>query len=435
MGHKPTSRWSIPILLAGEGASQLGDNLFMLAADWYIAKLTQNAAIIGIFSALFASTSLTMVFTGGVADRHRRMPLMLGVDAVQTAIMLAATFLYAAVPPTVVGLAAIVLLTRLVGMFFMPAVNALIPQLADDDSLERVNGMYQGVSMSMQMAGTLIGGAIVALMPLATFTAINALTFLASLACVGALMHVHAETYEPAANEDAHGWRQGIDYIRGNSLMLGVILLALVVNFALGPVMSLDVLWVQQVLHASAFAYSSIQIVLMIGIILGNVAVFALQRAPFKAKLIGPLLGMAGSIAILALFPSLWLTLAMILVMGLAAGIVNVTIATTVQRFTPEHLLGRVNGALLTGTQAALPVGMALGGVIAQRIGVAGVFLGGAAIAMIAALVAATRPWNVPDEETETNVPEDSKSFEALQTTVDEATQGVSAAEGGQTKA
>ncbi|MCI1218975.1 MAG: MFS transporter [Bifidobacterium sp.] len=428
--HQQGLRWSVPILLTGEGASQLGDNLFMLAADWYIAKLTQNAAIIGIFSALFASTSLIMVFTGGVADRHRRMPLMLAVDAVQTAIMVAATFLYAAIPPTVVGLASIVLLTRLVGMFFMPAVNALIPQLADDDSLERVNGMYQCVSMSMEMAGTLIGGAIVALLPLAAFTAIDALTFLASFACVGVLMRLHVETYEPDEDDDAHGWRQGIDYIRGNSLMHGVIMLALVVNFALGPVMSLDVLWVQQVLHASAFVYSSIQIVLMVGVILGNVAVFALQHAPFKAKLIIPLLVMAGSIATLALFPSVWLTLAMILVLGFAAGIVNVTVSTTVQRFTPEHLLGRVNGALLTGTQAALPIGMALGGVIAQHVGVANVFLGGGAIAIIAALVAATRPWNVPEEETEDDdEPGESEGTETAETLATAESEAVDAAQ------
>jgi MFS family permease len=78
-------------------------------------------------------------------------------------------------------------------------------------------------------------------------------------------------------------------------------------------------------------------------------------------------------------------------VFGVHAVVWGIVSTTTRQQATPDHLMGRVNSVYLLASVGGAAIGSALGGVLAQRFGLAAPF----AIAfgaMVVMTVAAWRP-------------------------------------------
>jgi MFS family permease len=79
---------------------------------------------------------------------------------------------------------------------------------------------------------------------------------------------------------------------------------------------------------------------------------------------------------ILATTPSLPVTVAALAVTGLAAGPLNPIIFTVVQERTPEHVRGRVIGALWALALAATPLGVVLTGYLLEAVGLRPILIG-----------------------------------------------------------
>jgi MFS family permease len=77
----------------------------------------------------------------------------------------------------------------------------------------------------------------------------------------------------------------------------------------------------------------------------------------------------------LATLPTLPVALVALAVVGLAAGPLNPLIFTIVAELTPIELRGRVFGAVRAGAWASIPLGILVGGVLVEAIGVAATFL------------------------------------------------------------
>ena len=384
--------------------SQFGSNLFDLAMAWYMATITSSALVIGAVTAVFNAIPLLSVATGAVVDRHRKTHIIALVNGLQIALMLIAAFIALRESSNLVFIVALIFVDRLLSIVISPAEDSLIPQLVDSKDLMKVNSMNQSAQMLAQILGMLVGGVIIALIPLSAFMLINAATFLVSFACMLWLINQRAETFLPSDDDEHRQWYQGIAYIRRSHVLTGVIMLAIVVNLALGPLMGLDSLWVRNVLHSTAFMYSAAQIAMIFGVILGNIAINAIKLS-FKMTLVSSIVIMATGVLLLSSVLHPWATIVSMLVAGLGAGMINVTIFTLIQKTTPLGMLGRVNGALLAATNVALPIGMAAGGAFATGVGLANVFRAGAVITLIAGLVTLTRPWNIniqPDNNTDT---------------------------------
>ncbi|AKP65862.1 hypothetical protein FC99_GL000512 [Levilactobacillus koreensis JCM 16448] len=370
------------ILLAGETVSDLGDNLFGIAIDWYLYSLTRSSFLVGVISGAFSLLVLMSLVTGFVADKHVKTQVMRLVDIFQITIMVTAGVIYGHRTITLIPFILILFLTRIVGTFFGPAENTLIPQLVPKDALGKANGLNQSFGMISEMIGLLVGSTLIVWLSLADFMWVNALTFGISLICVSIVHRKHHEVLTPPTNDDSDRWYTGIQYIKRTPMLRAIISLALVINLALGPIMSLNVVWVRQNLHSNSMVYGIMQIALMIGVILGNIVAAAL-KIPLKRKMILSLSVVSLAVIGMVLLPNVLMTLAMRLLIGLGAGTINVAVFTLLQSTTPANILGRVNGAMMAGTNLALPLGMMLGGIFSVRLGVGGVYLVGAACALI----------------------------------------------------
>ena len=78
----------------------------------------------------------------------------------------------------------------------------------------------------------------------------------------------------------------------------------------------------------------------------------------------------------LATMPSLPVVLVALAISGLAAGPINPLLNTVQFELVPPEMRGRVFGAVKAGAWAAIPLGVLLGGVIVDEVGVAATFFG-----------------------------------------------------------
>lgn len=375
------------VLLAGEATSRLGNNFFDIAIMIYLYKVTSNSVVIGLVSGLFNVLVLLNLVTGFLADKYLKTRIMQIVDVAQAVLMFIAAAIYFGNDVTVFTIVGISFLSKILGTFFDPAEDALIPQIIDEDHLSQANGLNQGLQMVTQIIGMLLGGILVTLLPITSFVLINGATFLVSLVCLTIVNHVLHEQIVVENDETTLGnWYDGIVYVAHHQVLRSIILLAMIVNLTLGPIMGLDVAWVKGTLHASSFMYSISQVTLMVGIILGNVLV-NLVKWSLKRKLLFSLTTMATAVLLMALFQNLIVTLVMMAVIGMAGGFLNVSVFTLIQTRTPGHVLGRVNGAMLAGSNVSLPLGMMLGGLLSGVVSIAVVYIVGAAITLLATLL------------------------------------------------
>lgn len=169
--------------------------------------------------------------------------------------------------------------------------------------------------------------------------------------------------------------REGIAYIRGNTLITTVIAAASASNLFMSGVIALQVLLAVEVLGMSATT---------LGLVLAGEGLAAALTPRFtriageSAVVLTSLCLMAGGAALMFLAPltaSTGLFLASQLCLGLSGPMINISLVTIRQRLTPQEMLGRVNATARVAIMASLPIGALMFGTLASLTSLSTTFL------------------------------------------------------------
>jgi MFS family permease len=79
---------------------------------------------------------------------------------------------------------------------------------------------------------------------------------------------------------------------------------------------------------------------------------------------------------VMATTPSLPVALIVMAIVGIAAGPLNPLLFTVTAELVPTDLRGRVFGAARAGAWSAIPLGILLGGLLVETVGISATFLG-----------------------------------------------------------
>jgi len=369
--------------MAGEATSNVGNNLFDIAIMWYLYKVTNSPSLISGVTGLFNLLVLLNLFTGVVSDKHSKTVVMLVVDFFQITVMLIAGWVYSLFSVSFWMIVLVSFLSKAAGCFFAPAEDTLIPELVTEDSLTKANGINQGVTTLSGMTGMLVGSTLISLISIADFAFLNAVSFFISLVCLLIVQRGYTDTaLREQRSQGSSAWYDGIAYIKDNRVLRVIVFTGLLLNFCLGPVMSLTVVWVKGILKGTAMDYSIAQIALMVGVILGSIGASVVKKG-LKQKMIVSFLSLSLIVVAMALLKNMITYFILRILIGFFAGIINVSIFTSLQTNTPSRLLGRVSGALLAGTNLFLPLGMLVGGALVNFVGVAVVFMVGGGLSLL----------------------------------------------------
>lgn len=334
----------------------MGDAVFVNGVAWLAAALTSSASATGWAVFLSAAPFLALgPLAGAWVDRGDRRKIMVASDLVRAALLVGlplAAHLIGLSYDLVVGTA---FLVACASTPFLPARDALLPQLAEGRSLVRYNAAYQTSGQLAQIAGLWLGGVLLGAgarsgddpMRVVHVLALGAITYLVSAITLAALrVPVRAAPAAGGARRPSL-WqeaRQGLRDAARDPLLLGLLILTALDNLAImGPAIVGATLFVRNDLGGTAGHLAWFEGTMAVGFLAGAIG---LARVGTRLKK-GPLILWGMVLDGLTYVPFFWvksypLALALIFVHGIFIPWIVVGRTTLLQGHVPPERAGRV---------------------------------------------------------------------------------------------
>jgi MFS family permease len=353
-------------LATASALSSIGSGAAAIALSAHVYQLTGSAVwLSGSFFLTFGISGLLYPLAGAVVDRFDRQRVMVTSDTLSTILWLLIIPIHS---PT--GLLAIGFVATVVHAPFRLASQAAIPVLAGSDDLNRANGTMGVAGNLGQIAGPAIGGLLYGWVgPGATF-ALNAASFACSAILISSITR---EFGEPRPEHGQRGMWKGLSHILADpatrSLFVVWVLLYLTVDVAI-----VADLPISQQFGWGTTGYGLISTVIGIGALIGSIFArrITLEFEPW-AVLIGAL-GIAGGYLIVAAAPVFAFVLLGNLVWSLLDAGDTVAGTSIFQRRSPDHMRGRVFGAVGAGGLIANAIGFTFAGFLVETFGPKGTY-------------------------------------------------------------
>jgi MFS family permease len=370
------------ILWTGMTISLIGDGIFLIAIAWESYSLWNAPAALSIVGIGMTIPTIAFLLIGGVvSDRRDRRLVMAWADGLRAAAV--------AVLATLVLIGALrfwelVVLVAVYGVgtaFFMPAFEAILPELLPKSDLPAANALDQFVRpIAMRLIGPVAGGALVAASAGVAF-AIDAASFAACLVAVLVMPRRAGRNVEVQTSSVA-ALKEGLRFVRRRVWLWGTLLSAAISYLVfLGPAEVLLPYLVKNELHASAGT---------LGLVLAAGGVGALGGAAFMGHRGHPrrdvtVMYMTWTVATLAIAGygianAAWELMLVCLVFNALEAAGTIVWATIKQHHVPGSMLGRVSSLDWLISIGLLPLSFALTAPVAAVFGARATLVGAAAL-------------------------------------------------------
>ena len=370
---------AISFIWAGQAASMITSYAAGYAMVWYVTETTGSALMLALMSiCAMLPIGLVSPFGGVLADRVNRKAIMIGADLSIGIISLIAGFVIMAGDVSFV-LIALIAIARAVGQaFHSPAMMASMPLLVPERHLLRVNTLDQALASVASIGAPAFG---IFLYTTLGFQWVMFLDFAGALVAVAGLALAKIPTIrdEKAAQENVFAnLRDGAATVascRGLLLLMTGVTIGM---FIFGPLSAVFPLMTYSHFGGDGYAASITEAAFGVGMLVGSGALMALKGDTKLARLIALAAAVVGaSTAACGLLPTSgsWGFVALVTIMAMACAWFNGPLMTLIQRNVPEDKLGRAIGLFTAASGIATPLGVAVGGALAEGIGVAPFFL------------------------------------------------------------
>lgn len=369
----------------GQVFSMLGSELVQFALIWYLTVETKSATVL---ATLMAFQMLPMVFVGPFAgalvDRWNRRVTMIVADGVVALATAALAILFAT------GLIEtwhiyVILLIRSTGkVFHGPAMTATTPLMVPKEHLTRVAGLNQTLQGVMMLFAPPLGALLFTLLPIQGVLAIDIVT---ALIAILPLMFVFVPQPERSAESKANNVLQdmvaGFRYTWNWTGLMVILAMACLINMLLNPAFALLPLYVSDYFGKGALELGWTQSAFGIGIIAGGLLLSV--WGGFKKRIVTAMVALTGlgltTIGMGLLPPSLFVGLiAISLSQGIVQVLCNGSIGAVMQGSIRPDMQGRVFTLIGSLATALSPIGLLLGGRVAETFGLPTMYIVGGAV-------------------------------------------------------
>jgi MFS family permease len=389
---QPLAERDFALLTAAAFISLLGDGFFSVALAWQVYSISNVPTALSVVGFAWTLPLVFFLLLGGVlTDRYDRRWLMIGADLVRAAAIGSMGILAVMGTLQLWHIVALIAFVGLGDAFFNPAYTAIVPDLLPEEQLPQANALAGLVRpLMIRLAGPAIGGFVVAGVGSGLAFLIDAASFLASAAAVGAIVARPVHTVaDHSLRRAISEVREGFAFVRANPWCWATLVAALFsLLLFIGPVQVLLPFLVKNRLGLGPESLGAIYAVGGIGSVAAAIAVgqLGLPRLRMTAMYAAWAVGVA-LLAGYGVMTAFW----MALVVGAASAALfevgSIIWTTLLQQLVPRELLGRVSSLDWLVSTGLVPVSYALTGPVAGAIGagptmvagglVGAVFMGG----------------------------------------------------------
>ena len=382
----------------GQAFSLIGSALVQFALVWWITQKTGSATILATVSLVALLPQIVLgPFVGALIDRWNRRMILIVADtsiALVTAVLMV---LFAMGKVEVWHIYAVSLLRSLGGAFHYPAMSASTSLMVPDKHLSRVAGANQLLQGLVGIFAPPLGALLISVFKTEHVLAIDIVT---ALLAVLPLLFISIPQ-PPRQVDQANGrgektsyWQDlqaGLAYVGKWKGLLGLIILAMMLNFMLSPSSSLLPLLVMEEFHGGAQELAWVESVFGVGIILAGVLLSI--WGGFKRRIVTSFIGVIGigiGVVLSGLAPTdkFWLLLAGTFLVGFAQVIANGPLHAIFQSAIHPDMQGRVFSLISAGATAMMPISLMIAGPISDWLGVRVWYVFGGSVCVLMTVVA-----------------------------------------------
>jgi MFS family permease len=368
------------LLFLATAVTRLGGAMAPIALAFGVLGATGSVSDLGLVLAASALPFVAFVLVGGVwADRLSRLRVMAVSGTVAATCQTAIALLFLSGNARLRELMVLAAIQGTARAFGGPAMGALIPDTVSPGRLQQATSLLYVSSSTIGIAGAALGGVLVATIGPGWTMLLNAATSAAEVA-IRFLMRVD----ESARVAGARG-RFRADFAEGLHAVTSRrwlwVMLASAAGFALVAGAPWDVLGPALAKRSlgGASAWGFITAAYSLGAVAGGALILRVRlRRPLLASALSNMLYLPALAAFAVAAPVIVIASAAF-VAGAANDAYLVVFDTTVQRLVPSSVLARVLSFDWFSDAATRPLGLAVTGPIAARVGIATVYWAAAA--------------------------------------------------------
>jgi len=376
------------LFFAGQGISQIGNWLTLVAQALLVLKLTGNGFDVGLLTACqFAPVLFLGAWAGLIADRSDKRKLLFIVQVFAMAQSFALAALAFMEKPPVLAFFAVALLGGIGTAFDNPARRAFVVELVPEDKVNNAVSLNSALMTSSRIFGPALAGLLISTAGYGWCFLVDGLSYIAVLLGYG-LMDSSKFRSGPRTIRGKGQIREGFRYVRGvPDLWIPLVMMAVIgtLTFNFNVVMPL---FVKKTFHGDDGTFTLLLSVISVGSLIGALAT-ARRRVVEVRHVVMAAAAFGVTMTVFAFLPNLATVFPVGLLVG-GASIAFMTASTAIVQVRADPTMrGRVLALQAIVFLGSTPIGGPLVGAICDLINPrAGVFVGG-----LAALVAAGGGW------------------------------------------
>jgi MFS family permease len=366
-------------LWSSSSLSNLADGLFKVGLPLVALTVTRSPALIaGVTTALTVPWLLFALPAGALVDRIDRRKVMLCANAARALILAVLAVVTAMDAASIWVIYVVAVGAGIAEVLYDTAAQSILPQIVPREHLTRANGrLYAAELTANEFIGPPLGGVLVTIGAVIAFTAPAGLWLLAA----GALLLLEGTFRVIPHTTTAIGTDivDGLRFLWRNEVLRTLTIMTGVFNLASSATMAIFVVYAVGATSAMGLTASQYGLLLTAtaaGSVAGTFVAGTIERRLGRSR------AMAAGLAAAALFVGspAFSTNPIVIATGFflgGAGIVvwNVISVSLRQRITPEAMLGRITGGHRLFGWGSKPIGATLGGLLAELLGLAVVFV------------------------------------------------------------
>ncbi len=348
------------------------------ALVWWMTQKTGSAAVLATASMVAMLPEVFLgPFAGALVDRWNRRRVMIIADGSVALVTLGLVFLFAAGRIEIWHIYVALFLRSLGGSFQWPAMQASVSLMVPEKHLSRVSGANQALQGLLRIAAPPLGALLLLALPMFAVLMVDIITAAIAILPV-ALAHipqpVHSDNLvEVTPNQVWRDVKEGVRYLVAWPGLLGIMLLACLINFFLSPTGAFLPLLVTDHFKGGAFQLGWLESAEGIGLLAGGLLLSV--WGGFKRRVFTSLIGVIGvgvGILLVGLAPaSLYgLALAGLAITGVMLSLANGPLFAIFQASISPEMQGRMFTIIGSLASAMSPLGMAISAPIGEFLGV-----------------------------------------------------------------
>ena len=358
------------LLVQGQLVSTIGTNIYNIVLGFWVLDLTKSTAIMGF---VLATTGIVSLFVSPVAgvivDRYKKTVIIILVDLIQGVILLILCVFIFSNMVKIWMLFCFAICSGICLSFFAPAIQSLIPLIVNKNKLMQANAIRNLINNICQIIGKTLAGVLYLVLSPAMLFFINGISFIFSSFTelfIKPGEKIQKSTHKKFFNEIREGYR----FVWNNKGLRNLLFSSLILNFFAYMGLTLFLPLFKRTPGLGPALYGVAVSCIAFGHITGAVLI-NIFKIPAKKRFIIFLISTLGMTGLPALIPVvLWFPAIIVIayVGGIMQSFVFCIYATVLQLITPKELRGRVFSFVGVLSNFLIPLGIAIGGVLAEFI-------------------------------------------------------------------